>query len=364
MRDGVRRRLPKAVTGPLAIVLFVALMSRVVVAVAMLTATPIQSHIGLLPDGTWPFVTWDGRWYLSIAQSGYHAYDLAPGHPDFAFFPLWPLSIIAGSLFGLLDVALVAPLLANALFLLATVVVFWSLERRFGSSAAQRATILLALAPGATAFSLAYSESLFVLIVAAALLVGVATRLGIVLVVLASLTRLVGPALSLAAIPDLRTRPRLAIAALVAGPATFLVWCGFIAYLTGDPLGYMRGSPAWWTGSALHSGPIGAIEALSATTDILALFVAWVAVSLALVSIAGGLALLRWSPDMGLYVMGVLVPTILVGNWTTWPRLLLAAFPALVVLTRSRAVFLTSAVTFGVIQVLFARGQVSIGWAP
>ncbi len=362
--DSVRRLLLKAATDPLAVVLLVAVMSRLVVAVAMLTATPLQLYGGLQVDAAWPFMTWDGQWYLSIVQNGYHAYDLEAAHPDFAFFPLWPLTIIAGSLFGLLDPGLVAPLLSTALFLLAMVVVFRLLERRFDPGTAQRATILLALAPGATAFTLGYSESLFILIAAAALLVGVATRRGILLVILASLTRLVGPALSLAAIPELRSRPRLAWTALVAGPATFFAWCGFIWYLTGDPLGYLRGSPAWWSGSTLHSGPIGAIEALFLSHDVLALFVAWVAMALALISIAGGLMLLRRWPDLGLYVLGVLAPTILAGNWTTWPRLLLTAFPALVVLTRSRGVFLMSAAAFGFIQVLFARGQASISWAP
>jgi len=363
MPDSVRRWLPKAASGPLAIVLFVAVMSRLVVAIAMLTATPPQAGAYAL-DASWPFVTWDGPWYLSIVKNGYHAYALDSGHPDFAFFPLWPVAIIAGSLFGLLDPGFVAPLLSTALFLLAIIVVFRLLERRFGPSTAQRATILLALAPGATAFTLAYSESLYVLLAAAALFVGVATRRGIVLVILASLTRLVGPALSLAALPDVRSRPRLALIALAAGPVTFLVWCGFIWHLTGDPLGYMRGSPAWWAGSEFLSGPMSAFQAVFVTTNGLALLVAWVAMFLALISIAGGLMLLRRAPDLGLYVLGVLAPTILVGNWPTWPRLLLAAFPALVVLTRSRGVFLTSALAFGVLQVLFARGQASITLVP
>ena len=171
-------------------------------------------------------MTWDGRWYLSIVRAGITPTTSTPGHPDFAFFPLWPIAIIAGSLFGLLDSPWSHPCCRPRS----------SCSRP--SSCSGRSSDASARArrnerrssyhspPGRPPSTLAYSESLFVLIVAAALLVGVATRLGIVLVVLASLTRLVGPALSLAAMADLRSRPRLAFDRVGGGAGDLprLVW--------------------------------------------------------------------------------------------------------------------------------------------
>jgi hypothetical protein len=353
--------LVRLVAHPLVPVLAVALLSRLVATAILLGADPAGSPIVGGVEG--PLLIHDGSWYLAIVLDGYHPYPLELDHPNFAFFPLWPAAIVVASLFGVFDPTVVAPVLSNALFVGGSVVVFELLRRHVGTHVSQRTTMLLALAPGAAAFSLAYSESLFILIAAGALVVGVTSRAGVVLVFLASICRLVGPALSLAALPELRMRRRAALAALVAGPVGFLLWAAFIWHLTGDPLGYLRGTPSWWSSLGASTGleSVVATFAEGVPFDIVA---CTVTCALAVVMVGGALALLRSSPALALYSLGVLAPTLLAGHWVNWPRLMLPAFPALVLLARRRTVFLAAAPLFGLGQVALARWYAAGVWTP
>ena len=353
--------LAQLLARPLVPVLAVAFLSRLAATAILLGADPGASPIIGGVEG--PLLIHDASWYLAIVRDGYLPYPLELEHPNFAFFPLWPLAIVVASLFGVLDPTLVAPILSNVLFLAGSVVVYELLRRHVGTTVSQRATMLLALAPGAAVFSLAYSESLFILIAAGALLVGVTSRGGVVLVFLASICRLVGPALSLAALPELRTRRRATIAALVAGPLGFLVWAAFIWHLTGDPLGYLRGTPAWWSSLGAPTGleSVVATFAEGVPFDMLA---CTVTCAFAALMVWGALALLRTSPALALYALGVLAPSVLAGHWVNWPRLMLPAFPAMVVLARRRTVFLAAAPLFALAQVALARWYAAGVWTP
>jgi len=109
--------------------------------------------------------TWDSVWYLQAAQHGWpEKVPFAGGHvaqSTIAFFPAFPLAIRGtAAVTGLsyLDAGYVVELLAQAVM----VVLLWKLtERIWDRQAADRATVLFCVFPGAFIFSLLYSEPLF-----------------------------------------------------------------------------------------------------------------------------------------------------------------------------------------------------------
>lgn len=111
-----------------------------------------------------PWQHWDGQWYLRIARSGYADDGSA------AFFPLYPalirmLTPVTGG--DPLAAALVISWLA---FAGALVVLAKLLAADFGESIAGTSLLLLASFPTAFYFHAAYTESLFLLLAAGALL--------------------------------------------------------------------------------------------------------------------------------------------------------------------------------------------------
>src|SRR5205814_6257990 len=118
-----------------------------------------------LPANLRPFTAWDGQWYVSIAQRGYHAAPVQPGplggHHDFAFYPAWPLLMKIASLDGRLPMARVGLVLANALFVGAAIVVFLVVAEVFGTEAARWGVGLLAFSPASYVLTMTYSEPLF-----------------------------------------------------------------------------------------------------------------------------------------------------------------------------------------------------------
>jgi hypothetical protein len=116
-----------------------------------------------------PLALWnvlDARWYVGIAQHGYHW--TLDGKPALAFFPLYPLLLHIGAAAGVPAVA-VGLLVANlaalaALFYLRSLVV-----DDWGEAAAGRAVWLVALFPTAFFTFAPYTEGLFVLSAAAVL---------------------------------------------------------------------------------------------------------------------------------------------------------------------------------------------------
>lgn len=281
------------------------------------------------------FLAWDGWWYASIATTGYHAAPLVAHYHDFAFFPLWPALLAAGT--AVLPVGIAAALLANGLFVVAVLVAYRAFAPAFGRERTLGGLALLSFGPAAYVFSLGYSESLFLLLVALAF-VPALRRLRPAIAFLASFTRLTGPALSAMAIAGPlaeRRRPtRDELVLLAAGPLAFLAWCAVIAWITGDPLGYLRGSPAWYAGSGLPTGVISFVAPLVVPEEAALRLAAAAALALPL---AGTLVLLRerrW--EMATYCVAALVPTLLFATWSSMPRHALIALPAWIALAPER----------------------------
>jgi hypothetical protein len=300
--------------------------------------------MGLLSNRGWPqltdatngFAAWDGQWFLAIAANGYHPQALVSigdgGYHDFAFFPLWPLLIRIGS-FGVLPLDVVAVVLANAFFVAAMVPSYRLLQRLTGDDAsAARGLVLLAIGPAAYVWSMAYSESLFLLLVAWALLGASSRFMRPILATFAQLTRLTGSALSLAALATSLRERRLtavAMATIVAGPLTLLAWVAFVWWLTGDPAGYLRGSPSWYSLSDTSAGLASVVDGLlNPSPYLLISLITIIALTIAAVRC------LAIDLESGTYAIASVAATVLLAHWVNMPRHALVALPAYAILGR------------------------------
>jgi hypothetical protein len=195
--------------------------------------------------------SFDGSWYQRIAAYGYPA-QLPPGphgigQNSTAFFPLFPVLVSVVSAAGIsFSVAATAVNLAAGA---AAVVVIDAAVRRYADERTAAVTALLwAVQPMAFVLSLAYSEALFTLFVAAALLAMLDRRwwLAGTWTALASATRPSGLVLVLAAAAavgvDWRRTGRLAprsLAAVALAPLGAVAYFGYLGARTGH-------LDAWW----------------------------------------------------------------------------------------------------------------------
>ncbi len=193
----------------------------------------------------------DGPWYLGIAASGYHAAAVHGPFHDYVFFPVFPIVVRLASVLTLGDLAIAGVLVANVAFA-AALVLFERMSRPLvGVRGALMAAALLAFAPGAVAFAMAYTDSLFLLL---SLLAVMAARSGSyaqmsVLFGLAALTRLPGVILivPLAIILAEREgwRVRRTWLWLLSGPIALGGFLAYLWWLTGDVLAYSHAQEVW-----------------------------------------------------------------------------------------------------------------------
>ncbi len=107
--------------------------------------------------------SWDGFWYLSIAQYGYDP-TIAHGNSP-AFFPLYPIVVAAAE--QVLPVSFVVSgiIVSNLLFLPALLALYRLTEDRFGDAIARRTVLYLSISPLLFVFSMTYTESLALLLI-------------------------------------------------------------------------------------------------------------------------------------------------------------------------------------------------------
>lgn len=199
-------------------------LSRFVASGVHLTPRPVALHQGLF--------AWDGSFYRSIAEHGYHA---AGG--SLRFFPLVPM--VSRALGWVTGDAVALLLVANVSALALAVLLARLVRLETGDdAAAQRVMWLVALAPPAAIFVLGYAEATFSALAVVTFLAlrrerwWVAAAAGF----LAGLTRPFGALLALpAAVEAWRVARRdrravvgglVAVVAPVAGTGTFLAWVG------------------------------------------------------------------------------------------------------------------------------------------
>jgi hypothetical protein len=199
----------------------------------------------------------DAPFLLGIAAEGYHAEPVREAFRDWAFFPLYPIVVRAFSVLTLGDVAIAGVVVANLAFVAALAVLYALAARHLDHDRAVRSLAFVALAPGAVAFAMAYTDSLFLLLAASAFLAAERGRwwLMALLYGLACLTRLQGLVLGLPlailvaeanggwrSIAAWRTRRLLWLA---AGPLGFGAFAAYLGATFGDPIGMLHAQEAW-----------------------------------------------------------------------------------------------------------------------
>jgi Mannosyltransferase (PIG-V) len=310
--------------------LLIGIASRIFASSVLLVSWALRFPAPAGPRWDSPFLMWDAQWYLFVVHYGYHAGPVArtafgPGYHDFAFFPLWPGIIVATTLGGLLPANLVAPIVANLIFIAAAVPIFRVLERVGGRSFARFGLLLFAFNPAGYVYSLAYSEPVFLLMAglffATSELVK-AEGFGF----LAGLSRLSSWALAVGSLPDLidpATRRR-GLAGILGVAGAFALWWTWIALLTHNPFGYMLGTPAWYD----MDGPTRSITGL-ASLFLWRVKPAVVLTVIVLVVVAiGTIALWRRGERRLAFFSAACLASAYLATWDTMPRFAADAFPA------------------------------------
>jgi len=154
-------------------ILGIFLVSRAALLLAAHLAFVGLDHDSALPENLLSYLCrWDCGWYLTLAEQGYSTAGIPsqPGATNYAFFPLFPLLIrIAAPFFGgnYLPAAI---LVSNACFFAALLYIY-RYARLLGHDehTALLALAMLCIMPQSIVFSAAYSESVFLLLLAASI---------------------------------------------------------------------------------------------------------------------------------------------------------------------------------------------------
>jgi hypothetical protein len=211
----------------------------------------IGTALALRPT-VWTLDRWDGRWYRMVARGGYL---LVPGRQsDPAFFPLYPILLRAIHAVGV-GWGVAGPLVSNVA-LLVGLGLFYALTREiFSESLARRATIYLAIFPLGYVFSMAYPESVDLVLLTAATLAALRRHwwLAAVCAATGALARPEGLllALPLAGIAWTQrhslssARRGAALAAILAAPAAVASYSLYLDTVLHDPLAWSEAEHAW-----------------------------------------------------------------------------------------------------------------------
>jgi hypothetical protein len=201
----------------------------------------------------------DSLYLLGIASEGYHDVPIRDAFRDWAFFPLYPIVVRVASIFTLGNIAVAGVLVSNLAFVAALFVLYRLTLNHLDHERSVKTLAFATFAPGAIAFGMAYTDSLFLLLSVGAFLAAEQRRwswMG-VLYGLATLTRLQGlllgiPLAILIACADnpsgWRTlagwrTPRMLW--LAAGPLAFAAFAAYLGVTFGDYLGMFTAQQAW-----------------------------------------------------------------------------------------------------------------------
>ncbi|MEA2578910.1 MAG: hypothetical protein QOD78_2498, partial [Chloroflexota bacterium] len=236
------------------VALFVA--SRLLIVFAAFVAEALIPRNPLLdPGADGPILrsltSWDGWYYLGIVRDGYQADPVSGAYSNIAFPPLYPMLVRLLSFPIKGSEGIVAILVSNVAFLIALGLLVRLGTPYLGRRRATMAAGLLVIYPFASVFAMAYTESLFLLLMVAAFLAaerGHRAWAGIFLA-LTVLCRLQGIALILPlGIVMLRQdgwRPRPSLGWLLLGPLAGAAFLLYIATITGTPTAFLDAQQAW-----------------------------------------------------------------------------------------------------------------------
>jgi Mannosyltransferase (PIG-V) len=332
---------------------------------------------------------WDGVWYLALAQYGYPTH-VSHLQTTLGFFPLYPLLVwlVAHVLFcGYVMAGVLISLVGG---FVTTVLVQRMAAGWWGESAGRRAALFFCLFPGSIVFSMVYSEGLM-LPLAAGALYALERRRWVLAGLLAACATAVGPvafaiipACVAAAFLELRRRgwaDRSAWRAVAAPALAPLGAIGFAAFLwlwTGSPFASYtaqrygwdeRSTPLalWHTTKHLwhqivhfHGLPHPGLNLNYVSGLVGAAFLAWALVLIRRQRPRIPAPALWWT-------LGITVLTITSENVPPNPRMLICAFPALMVVAyelRGRAYRRLIAISTGLLLVMSVVSFVGTGLRP
>lgn len=221
------------------------------------------------------FARWDSGWYVGIARDGYAFVE--GGRSNLAFFPAYPIAMRAAGhlLGGRTEHFFLGGVAVSWLAFAGAMVMLWKLARLdLPDQDADRAVFYAAVFPFAFFFGMAYSESLYLLLMVTTawalrscrwVIAGLVGALAMVSRVNAVVAL---PALAWlawrAAGPDAhhRVSAAIALAAMVAG---FAGWCGYTYMLSGNPFEWAASITRWdyHPGQAPWQPLIGLLSALA-----------------------------------------------------------------------------------------------------
>ncbi len=318
------------------------------------------------PDFAGPsaWANFDGVHYLTIAREGYYQYQQA-------FFPLYPM--LVRKLSAVFEIApLVSALAISHIAFFVGLVFFWLMIVEYDKKNILRVLLLFLLFPASFFFAAAYSEGLFFMLSA---LVFFALRrrmwwLAGVAGFFASLTRFFGVYLFLSALivyfSTAQKRRMQDVFFLMLIPLGLAAYMVYLWVVVGDPLAFFHVQPAFganMSGSELILLPQVLWRYIKIFTTVEpAAFLYRVALfEFASFIFAAYLLIKAWKAKLPLeyfvYAAFVLVTPTLTGTLSSYPRYLLAAFPAFLVLGR-----VTKGVQY-MLMFLFGVGLVYFGAA-
>jgi hypothetical protein len=200
--------------------------------------------------------SWDGGWYLHIAQYGYPDRLVNEGGgSSWAFLPAFPWVIRGAVAVTGLSYSHAAIVVTFLLGMASAVAVWLAVREVFGAAIADRSVLFLVFFPTAFVLSMTYAEGLF-LSAAGFCLYALSRRLWItasIFAIMASLTRDFGVVLiacvAVAVIPVIvKERKARPLVALVLSPLGLIAWMAFAWDRVGRPLAFVQ-SESYWGGA-------------------------------------------------------------------------------------------------------------------
>lgn len=281
------------------------------------------------------FARWDGRWYVSVAASGYG--DRLGQQSNLAYFPLYPLAIrLVAAPFGGDRAALVAAgLVVSNVALLAVLAYLVRLGHlEVDAASARRAALYVLVFPTTILLSAVYAESTFLALAVAAFWSARQGRWPVagVLAGLAALTRPFGVLVALALAAELvnahaSSRQRVGPWAWLAlGPLALAGWAGYLFSLTGRPLALLDAHGAW------SVRPGNALSAFADLFDPRVYAFPWAVIALLALTVFLCVRAWRLRLSYGVYSVLMLGALVSPGTLTSSMRHELLLFPAFIAL--------------------------------
>ncbi len=231
------------------------IVTRALLSIVALSAANVSPGVGVASGSLCPeprslpcvWASWDGDYYLKIAQNGYTLHGI-----ELAFFPAYPLLIRLFALFDARWAPLAGFLISNAAFIAAMLVLWLQVRAEFGAARAWETIVAYTVFPTSLFFSAVYTESLFLLFGVLVYWFSVREKffLAAILVALAALTRPTGVLFALIPLGEILLKPkrdwaRAAVIALVSAVG-LLAYGAYLWVTQGSPLAFLPAQAQAW----------------------------------------------------------------------------------------------------------------------